>query len=70
MPPTGVAGGRGAGMTHDEIVAGVESQGQPYVAANHWPRGWNRQAVASTASFALRLLTGFPPRSFLRLDCR
>jgi len=88
------------GARKDTVIAGVESQGQLYVAANHWLRGWYRRAVANpdvevvregrklTCSavpvsgaerdqiageyrlpFALRLLTGFPPRSFLRLDC-
>jgi len=89
------------GNTNDTVVAGVESGGQLYVAANHWPRGWYNQAVKNpdveitrggektarravpvageervriardyTMPWALRFLTGFPPRSFLRLDPR
>jgi hypothetical protein len=88
------------GTRKDTVIAGVESQGQLYVAANHWLRGWYGRAVANPGveivrgdqklacravpvegaerdriaaeyrlPFALRLLTGFPPRSFLRLDC-
>ena len=30
--------------THDTVVAGVEVDGQLYVAANHWPRQWLRRA--------------------------
>lgn len=86
---------------HDTVVAGVESGGHLYVAANHWPRAWYDRAVAHpdvethrggvrTAMHAVpvtgeerdriaadykipwvvRLLTGFPPRRFLRLDPR
>jgi len=89
------------GRAIDTVVAGVESAGQLYVAANHWPRGWYDRALdhpdveitragersAARAvpvvgdervriaadydlPFAVRLLTGFPPRSFLRLDPR
>jgi hypothetical protein len=83
----------------DTVVAGVESGGQLYVSANHWPRGWYRRAVERPdleitragerrahravpvegeerariardypLPFLIRLLTGFPPRRFLRLD--
>ena len=89
------------GVRKDAVVAGVESDGKLYVAANHWPRGWYNRAVenadveitregkkiASRAvpvsgeervriaedyslPWIVRLLTGFPPRSFLRLDPR
>jgi F420H(2)-dependent quinone reductase len=89
------------GAARDTVIAGVESGGQLYVAANHWPRAWYDRAVESpdveivrggeaTARRAvvvvgeervrvardyelpwvLRFLTGFPPRSFLRLDPR
>jgi hypothetical protein len=89
------------GSQKDTVVAGVESGGQLYVAANHWPRAWYGRAVehpdveitrgGAMASFravpvsgdereriardytlpwAIRLLTGFPPRAFLRLDPR
>ncbi len=87
--------------SNDTVVAGVESGGHLYVAANHWPRSWyNRvvknpdvdviragermsyRAVPVTGDervrialdyklpWAIRLLTGFPPRSFLRLNPR
>jgi len=89
------------GTTKNTVVAGVESGGQLYVAANHWPRAWYNRAVANPdveiaragekgarravqvtgperdqiakdyeLPFAIRFLTGFPPRSFLRLDPR
>ena len=83
------------------VVAGVEVDGQLYVAANHWPRGWYYRVVRNpdvevtrrgksmacravpvtggerarvsqeyTLPWLLRFLTGFPPRSFLRLSPR
>jgi hypothetical protein len=83
---------------HVTIVAGVEVDGQLYVSANHWPRGWYHRALAHPEveveragkrgpyravpvegperarvveqyrlPFPLRILSGFPPRSFLRL---
>ena len=89
------------GAPHDRVVARLESGGQLYVAANHWPRAWYRRALANPevqASVAgqkgayraipvsgvehdrvdsenslgvgFRILTGFPPRIFLRLDPR
>jgi len=85
----------------DTVVAGVESGGQLYVAANHWIHGWYDRAIANPdveitragerlayravpvtgeerdhiardyrLPWAIRVLTGFPPRSFLRLDPR
>src|SRR5262249_20403072 len=85
----------------DTVVAGVESGGQLYVAANHWLHGWYDRALANPdveitragerlayravpvtgdertrvardyrLPWAIRFLTGFPPRSFLRLDPR
>jgi hypothetical protein len=85
----------------DTVVAGVESDGHLYAAANHWPRGWYNRVIENpdveitrageTAAYravpvvgdervriaqdyslpwVIRLLTGFPPRSFLRLDPR
>ena len=88
------------GGKSDRVLAGIESDGNLYVAANHWPRAWYRDVKANpqvqvtrngetgdysalnvTAAehdklnnevqplpFALRLLTGFPPRYFVRLD--
>ncbi len=89
------------GSTHDTVVAGVETGGQLYVSANHWPRAWYNQAVANPdveialrgerkayravpvtgeertriardyhLPMVIRVLSGFPPRSFLRLDPR
>jgi F420H(2)-dependent quinone reductase len=85
----------------DTVVAGVESGGQLYVAANHWPHAWYSRAIKNpdveitrggerltyravpvtgeervriareySLPWAIRLLTGFPPRSFLRLEPR
>ena len=87
------------GNKNDRVLAHMQSDGQLYVAANHWPRAWFRQAstnpnvqatvdgeqasyVAVPVSDAeharvdgehslgavFRILTGFPPRYFLRLD--
>ncbi len=89
------------GSMNDTVVAGVESGGQLYVGANHWPRDWYNRAVENpdvevaragekmarravpvtgdervriardySLPWAIRFLTGFPPRSFLRLDSR
>lgn len=87
------------GEANQRIVARLESTGQLYVAANHWPRAWYREALANPAvqvdseskqgsyvavpvqgaehdrvnadnslGLLFRILTGFPPRYFLRLD--
>ena len=89
------------GISHDRVVSRLESDGQLYVAANHWPRAWyNRalenpevqvaldgqngdyRAVPATSAehdrvdgenslgVIFRILTGFPPRYFVRLDPR
>jgi len=89
------------GTPHDRVVSRLESDGQLYVAANHWPRAWyNRvlenpelhvtlggaggdyRAVPVTGAehdrvdddnslgVGFRILTGFPPRYFVRLDRR
>lgn len=89
------------GGANETVVAGVESAGHLYVAANHWPRRWYQRALENpdveidragerlgyravpvaggereriVADYSLpwfvRFLTGFPPRSFLRLDPR
>jgi F420H(2)-dependent quinone reductase len=87
------------GAPHDRVVSRLESDGQLYVAANHWPRAWynralenpevhvrldgeagNYRAVPVTGAehdrvdsehslgLVFRILTGFPPRHFVRLD--
>ena len=33
------------GTTNDRVLARLESGGRLYVAANHWPRAWYRQAL-------------------------
>lgn len=33
------------GNPHPRVVARLESDGHLYVAANHWPRAWYRQAL-------------------------
>jgi hypothetical protein len=90
-----------AGAPHDRVVSRLESNGQLYVAANHWPRAWYARALENPEvgvslegekadylavavlahehdrvdrdnplPLGFRILTGFPPRSFLRLDPR
>lgn len=87
------------GAINDRVVSRLESQGQLYVAANHWPRAWYRQALKNPnvqvtqkgekadyvavpvadaehtqvdsdnpLGMVFRILTGFPPRYFVRLD--
>ena len=87
------------GTTNDRVVARLESGGQLFVAANHWPRAWYKQALQNPSvqvawdgekgdylavpvtdeehdrvnsehslGFVFRILTGFPPRYFVRLD--
>ncbi len=89
------------GNTNDRVLSRLESSGQLYVAANHWPRAWYDQALKNpdvgialdsertahravpvtgeehdrvndenSLGLAFRVLTGFPPRYFLRLDPR
>jgi hypothetical protein len=89
------------GGTHDRVLARLESNGQLYVAANHWPRAWYNRALENPdvkvtlddqtgdyravpvsgqehdrvdgenrLGLMFRILTGFPPRYFLRLDPR
>ncbi len=89
------------GNTNDRVLAGLESDGQLYVAANHWPRAWYNQALENpsvqvtvdgdrgaylavpvtdeehdrvnrdnSTGIVFRILTGFPPRYFVRLDPR
>ena len=87
------------GTTNDRVLARLESNGQLYVAANHWPRAWYNQALENPnvqvsldgekaaylavpatneehnrvdsehgLGLVVRILTGFPPRYFFRLD--
>jgi hypothetical protein len=89
------------GTPNDRVLARLESDGQLYVAANHWPRAWYNRALESpkvrvtldgkkgrylavpvteeehgrvngdnSLGIMFRILTGFPPRYFLRLDPR
>ena len=88
-----------AGAAHPRVVSRLESEGRTYVAANHWPRAWYREALGNpdveieldgsrgaylavpvegaehlqvdsdnALPLSFRILTGFPPRYFLRLD--
>jgi hypothetical protein len=89
------------GAENDRVLARLESGGQLYVAANHWPRAWYNNALENPkvsvtidgekgtylavpvseaehqrvhaendTGVAFRILTGFPPRYFLRLEQR
>jgi len=89
------------GQTSNRVLQQLTSDGQIYVAANHWPRAWYKDALAQpdlmatingvTASYHVtavsdaeherlssefapsiwfKVLTGFPPRRFVRLDPR
>jgi len=89
------------GATNDRVLARLESNGQLYVAANHWPRAWYRQALDNPSvqvavdgesgaylavpvtdeehdrvqrdndtGIVFRVMTGFPPRYFVRLEPR
>ncbi len=91
----------GDGTSHDRVVSRLESDGQLYVAANHWPRAWYNRALENpkvqvtldgekgeyravpvtgvehdrvdgenSLGVVFRILTGFPPRYFVRLDLR
>ena len=87
------------GAAIDRVLQSLHSDGQLYVAVNHWPRAWYRRALANPGvqvtrdgatrdyravpvtggeyarlaseyprPIAFLLLTGFPPRHFVRLD--
>ena len=89
------------GITHDRVLARLESNGQLFVAANHWPRAWYQRALENPSvevaldgvrdaylaipatdeehnrvnrenslGIVFRILTGFPPRHFVRLESR
>ncbi len=86
---------------HDRVVSRLESDGQLYVAANHWPRAWYNRALENpevqitldgersdyravpvtgmehdrvdaenSLGVVFQILTGFPPRYFVRLEPR
>jgi hypothetical protein len=88
-----------AGHSSNRVLSRLVSDGRLYVAANHWPRAWYRQALLNpdvvveldgqSAAYVavpvsgdehrrvdtefplgpvIRILTGFPPRYFVRLD--
>lgn len=87
------------GESNDRVLSSLKLDDQLYVAANHWPRAWYREArenpevqvtidgttgdyraVPVTAEerqrldtehelgLVVKILTGFPPRRFLRLE--
>jgi hypothetical protein len=89
------------GTSNDRVLSTLRNNGQLYVAANHWPRAWYKQALAhpqvqitlagekkdylaipvateehervnreNKHGLAFRILTGFPPRYFIRLEPR
>ncbi len=89
------------GVANDRVLSRLESNGQVYVAANHWPRAWYNRALENPnvqvamggekrpylavpatdeehdrissenrPGIVFRILTGFPPRYFVRLDPR
>ncbi len=91
----------GDGTPHDRVVSRLESDGQLYVAANHWPLAWYKRALENPEMqitldgekadyravpvtgmehdrvdgenglpVVFRILTGFPPRYFVRMDPR
>jgi len=96
-----IATSDGEGNQSDRVVSRLESNGQLYVAANHWPRAWfgralenpdvqvtldgapeNYRAIPISGEehervdadnrlgLGFRVLTGFPPRYFVRLEKR
>ena len=87
------------GESHDRVLSGLESDGKPYVAVNHWPRAWygrvkenpnveitrggetedylaipvsgeehDRVAEDNPVGIGFRVITGFAPRYFVRVD--
>lgn len=91
------------GALNDRVLSSLESGGQLYVSANHWPRAWYTRALENPEvkatvggvkgdylavsvpaageeharvdgehphGIVFRILTGFPPRYFIRLDPR
>ena len=91
----------GDGTATDTILVRIESDGQLFVSANHWPRAWYNQALENpnvqvtlagekgdylavpateeeharvdgenSRGIVFKIMTGFPPRYFFRLDPR
>ena len=89
------------GTANQRVLARLESDGQLYVAVNHWPRAWYKRVLEDpnvqvtldgergdylavpvseeegdrvnsehSLGIMFRVLTGFPPRYFVRLDPR
>ena len=89
------------GTIHERVLSRLESDGQIYVAVNHWPRAWygrvlenpevmvtmegvdqdylavpvegaehDRLEAENAHPIGFLILTGFPPRYFVRLDPR
>lgn len=87
------------GTPKERVLTRLESDGQLYVAANHWPRAWYSRALENPkvqvslsgekrnylavpvageehdrvnsdngVGILFRIVTGFPPRYFFRLD--
>ena len=87
------------GTPNDRVLSPLGSNGQLYVAANHWPRAWYNRALKNpnvqvnldgekgdylavpvtgeehdrvngdnSLGMMFRIVTGFPPRYFVRLD--
>ena len=87
------------GTPNDRVLSPLGSNGQLYVAANHWPRAWYKRALENphvqvtldgdkgdylavpvtgeehdrvngdnSLGMMFRIVTGFPPRYFVRLD--
>ncbi len=89
------------GTPNDRVLSRLGSNGQLYVAVNHWPRAWYNRALENpnvqvtldgekrdylavpvteeehdrvnrenSRGIVFRILTGSPPRYFVRLDPR
>jgi hypothetical protein len=89
------------GNENDRVLSRLDSDGELYVSANHWPREWYEQALENPEvqvtvdgrkgdylavpvsgaehdrlmaehphGIVFRIVTGFPPRYFVRLDPR
>lgn len=90
-----------SGDMNERVLTRLDSENRMYVAANHWPRTWYKQALKNphvvieidseknnylavpvtgaehdqvnsdnSVGIGFRILTGFPPRYFVRLDAR